>query len=228
VNARERFHDEEEIFRNALQAFVAGVWTALPGIIQSYDAAKVTVVVQPATRGVVQTKSGALNQVDLPLLVDVPVVFPHGGNCTLTFPLEKGDECLVVFSSRCMDEWWQSGNVQLPQDPRMHDLSDGFAIPGPFSQAALTAIAARSTTTVQLRSDDGSTYVELDPAGQVVNVVAPGGMSITSPMITITGDVALNGGLVATGDVKASAISLETHKHLGVTTGGGTSGLPTP
>ncbi|MFW8450019.1 Gp138 family membrane-puncturing spike protein, partial [Klebsiella pneumoniae] len=71
-------------------------------------------------------ESGAQVSVNLPLLVDVPVVFPRGGGCTLTFPVKPGDECLVIFADRCIDFWWQSGGIQEPVDERMHDLSDAF------------------------------------------------------------------------------------------------------
>ena len=66
----------------------------------------------------------------------MPVVFPGGGGFALTFPVAAGDECLVVFASRCIDAWWQSGGVGEPMEPRMHDLSDGFALIGVRSQPA--------------------------------------------------------------------------------------------
>ena len=62
------------------------------------------------------------------------MVFPGGGGWSITFPVSKGDEALVVFASRCIDDWWQSGGVGIQPDLRMHDLSDGFAIIGPRSQ----------------------------------------------------------------------------------------------
>lgn len=230
MNVRERWNDPEETLRVAWDGFRAGLWTATPGIVQSFDAVQLTVSVQPAIEGIVRKQDGSSEAVALPLLQDVPVLFPRGGNCTLTFPVAAGDECLVIFSARCIDAWWQSGGVQIPMEPRMHDLSDGFALVGPFSQA--TKIANVSTSTVQLRSDDGSTYVELDPSGQIVNVVAPGGMNITAPVVSITGavtvtrEVTAQGIIASTNDVKVGAISLKTHKHSGVASGGSTTGLP--
>ncbi|MDR8345712.1 hypothetical protein FPK41_22485, partial [Acinetobacter baumannii] len=88
----------------------------------------VTAVVQPAIKGAEKDESGAEVSVNLPLLVDVPVVFPRGGGCTLTFPVKPGDECLVIFADRCIDFWWQSGGIQEPVDERMHDFSDAFCI----------------------------------------------------------------------------------------------------
>jgi len=206
-----------------------GLWTSMPGIIQSFSASAVTATVQIAIKGIVHTPDGKAQFVNMPLLVDVPVHFPRGGNCTLTFPVAKGDECLVVFAARCIDGWWQSGGVQAPMEPRIHDLSDGFAFVGFFSQK--TKISGISTATAQLRSNDGTTYVEVDPGGKIVNVVAPGGMTLTTPTVTITGIInvqnvqgastasTISGSMTATGiitgqtDVIAGTKSGKTHIH---------------
>lgn len=209
----------------------------MPGIVQSFSAGAITATVQLAIKGVVHTPDGNAQFVNMPLLVDVPVHFPRGGGCTLTFPVAKGDECLVVFAARCIDSWWQSGGVQAPAEHRVHDLSDGFAFVGFFSQA--TKISGISTTKAQLRSNDGSTYVELDPTGKIVNVAAPGGMTLNTPTVTITGVInvqnansaatamAINGNTNFTGQVSANGHRIDdSHKHSGVTTGSGNTGTP--
>ena len=200
---------------------------AMPGIIQSFDPDAVTCTVEVALRGIVGDGSTELKP-----LVDVPVIFPRGGGCTLTFPVKEGDECLLIFADRCIDFWWQSGGVQETVDPRQHDLSDAFAIVGPQSQAQ--KISCISTSAAQLRTDDGSAKL---------TATAEGGTTITSPTITLNGNVTINGNLsqgmgesggtatmlgpvTVTNDVTASGISVATHKHGGVQTGGGTTGGP--
>jgi phage baseplate assembly protein V len=242
MDPRERYDDPEEALRVAMDGLKSGLWTSMPGIIQSFSASAVTSTVQIAIKGVVHTPDGKAQFVNMPLLVDVPVHFPRGGGCTLTFPVAKGDECLVVFAARCIDTWWQSGGVQVPAEHRVHDLSDGFAFVGFFSQA--TKISGISTSTAQLRSNDGSTYVEVDPTGQIVNCVAPGGMKFTTPTVTITGVInvqnaqgatnasTMSGSMTATGtitgqtDVIGGGKSLKSHTHSGVTPGSGNSGPP--
>lgn len=233
----ERVNDPQEALRIAMDGHQAQVWTALPGIIQSFNAGAVTCVVQPSIKAQVRASDGSMQWVALPLLLDCPVVFPRGGGCTLTFPVTGGDECLVVFASRCIDAWYSSGGVQVQSEFRMHDLSDGFVLPGPFSQA--TKIAGISTTTAQLRSNDGSTYVELNPTGQIVNVVAPGGMTITTPTLTVTGVIAVenqagatnastfSGSITTTGNVTAGSIDLQHHVHTDVQSGSSNTGGPT-
>ena len=221
---------------------------SMPGIVQSFDPDTVTVVVQPAIKGYEPDSNGINQSTTLPLLVDVPVVFPRGGGCTLTFPVKAGDECLVVFADRCIDFWWQNGGVQEPVDDRMHDLSDAFCIVGPQSQAQ--KISGISTSAAQLRTDDGAAFVEV-AAGHNITVKTPGaltataegGTTIISPTITLNGNVTINGNLsqgmgesggtatmlgpvTVTNDVKAGGKSLMTHTHGGVQTGGGNTGAP--
>lgn len=232
----ERLESFNEALLAALDGRQANIWTTLPGIIEQVNS-NGTVVVQPAIKAQVRSPNGTMQWVALPLLLDCPVVYQRGGGCTFTFPIAKNDECLVSFSSRCIDAWWSSGGVQVQSELRMHDLSDGFATVGPFSQATL--ISNISTTTAQLRSNDGTTYVELDPAGKVVNVVAPGGMTITAPTVTITGVIdvqnqagetnasTMNGSFAVTGDVVAGTISTTHHIHSD-SGGSGNGGPPVP
>jgi len=218
----------------ALGGWQSKLQTASPGIIESFDRDAMTCSVQPAIKGQIRDETGAVQDVDLPMLVDCPVQFPSGGGCTLTFPVKKGDECLVVFSSRCIDSWWQSGGVQAQADLRMHDMSDGFALLGFRSQPRV--IGNISSTAAQLRTDDGAAFVEVDSSTHAINattsgaatVSAQGNITMSAPLVTINGDVKVNGRVDTTGDVKAGTISLMTHRTSGVTAGGGTSGVPVP
>jgi len=159
------YSDPEESLRAALDGRQATMWTALPGIVKSVDLAKMTCSVQPALQGTVEDENGAITSVNLPLLVDVPIQFPSGGTFVMTFPIAVEDEVLVVFSSRCIDAWWQSGGVQRTMEARMHDLSDGFAIPGVFSQP--NVVSSISATEAQIRLKDGTAYISLTASGKI-------------------------------------------------------------
>lgn len=210
MDRRERNSDAQTALTAALQGWQAGLWTSLPGIVQSFDADAETVTVQPTIQARVRDRDGFNTWVSLPLLVDVPVVFPGGGGFTLTFPVAAGDECLVVFASRCIDAWWQSGGVQPQAELRMHDLSDGFAFVGLKSQPR-TLAGGVSSGGAQLRSDDGATSIE----------VADGTVTITAASINIVGDITTTGTITNNGKDIGSA-----HTHSGVTPGGGSTGSP--
>ncbi len=202
--------------RAAVLGFLAGVWTALPGIVISFNAARGTVDVQPAIQGRVTDQKGNETWQQIKRIRDCPVVFYHAGNLALTLPLAAGDEVLLIFSARCIDSWFQSGGVQIQSELRMHDLSDGFAIPGPFSLP--NVLSSISTTAAQLRTKDGSAYIELTPAG-VVNIKAPGG-------VNINGATVVTGSVNASGDVQGNGHSLSGHIHGGVQSGGSNTSGP--
>lgn len=229
ITDKERANPLEEGIVTAAQGLLAGTWTALPGEIESYDDEKQTVVVQPTIQAELTAPDGSVSLATLPLLLDCPVQFPRGGGALITFPVKKGDECLVVFSSRCIDAWWQNGGVQPQAELRMHDLSDGFAILG-FSSVP-NVVGAPSATAIEIRSVDGSTFLALDPDAQTVDITAPGGSTITADVtiegtLHVTGKITTDADVEATGDVKAGAISLKNHKHGGVRSGGSQTGVP--
>ncbi len=206
MDRRERIDDPEETLRMAFEGWQARLWTAMPGIIQTFDAEKMTCSVQPSITGNVRQQDGTFTTIRMPLLLDCPVQFQGGGGATLTFPLKEGDECLVVFASRCIDAWWSYGGVQDQAELRMHNLSDGFVLPGVRSQPRKFTV---DTTATQLRTDDGQAFVEINTttrnikaqttgniAAQAdgnITANASGSASITAPTITLNGAVTING-----------------------------------
>ena len=82
---------------------------ALPGIVESFDAAAGTACIRPAL-----TK--------MPVLQDVPVFV-----CSEVNP---GDLCLVVFADCDADAFLETGEAGEPVSGRMHSLSDAFAFVG--------------------------------------------------------------------------------------------------
>ena len=160
MDPKERVSDPELAFRAAVDGILAGLWTALPGIVTKVNATAMTVEIQPSIMAVQRAVDGTTQNVKLPLLLDCPIMFQGGGGFIGTFPITAGDEALVVFSSRCIDSWWQSGGIQTQAELRMHDLSDGFAFIGPKSQPNVIS-GGFSTTSAQMRSTDGQTYIDL-------------------------------------------------------------------
>ena len=114
--------------------------TSMPAIVMSFDAKTRTVTAQPAIQRVFSEGEGISGAVNLPPCVDVPVVFPSGGGYEITFPVKEGDECLLIFSERCIDSWFTTGEPSEPADYRHHDLSDAFAIVGIKSLPAATEV----------------------------------------------------------------------------------------
>ena len=212
---REYLNDPEEAARLAQDGHQARIWSAMPGIIQSVDLTAMTCEVQLAIQGVSMDSTGAENWQNLPIIPDVPIVFPSGGGFTISFPLSEGDEVLVVFASRAIDSWWQNGGFQnKPVEMRMHDLSDAFAIPGPRSQPR--KVPGLSASNLQITSDAGTPLFSVSPTG---DVVIAGNLSV-SKAITAQQEITAQAG--------ATPIPLSTHIHTGGTLTGGVTGAPEP
>lgn len=222
ADQREYVGDQTEAFNAMLDGRQSKIWTLLPGIIQSFDPAKLTAKVQVALTCKQLLSNGTQEEVEIPVLVDCPVVFPRGGGYTFTFPIKADDECEVRFSSRCIDAWWQSGGIQAQQEFRMHDLSDGFVTVGPTSQP--NVIEDFFADGPELRSDDGSTYMRLNDDQEFV-VVAPGGINLNGLLIDSAGNLTTPGGVQA-GTGTGDSVTLQSHKH--PTAALGAPSVPTP
>lgn len=164
------------------------------GVIQAFDAGgagdTANVTVQLAQQQVISTAPDGTRTIqEYPLLLKVPVYFPCGGGFTLTFPIAKGDECIVLFNDRELDNWLLTGAGQAPTTGRVHDFSDAMALVGMRSNPR--ALLGISTTSTQLRSDDGGTFVEI-AAGGVVNIVAPTAINLTAHTINLNASTEVN------------------------------------
>lgn len=189
---------------------------AIPAIIQSFDATKQTVVVQPALLENIRI-NGVQQSVDLGLIADVPIIMPRAGGYSLTLPVVAGDECLLVFADGCIDAWFQSGGQQSRIDGRRHSLSDAFAILGPWSNPR--DLAAYSTTTAQLRSDDGNTVVEVG-ANEIT--IKANTVTVQAQQVSVTGSTNVH--ISGAGNTTIEGKNFLTHTHTGVTAGGGVTG----
>lgn len=220
----ERLKDQNELYRKMMNEQITGLRVASPGIIESFNPANQTAVVQLAIREKINI-NGSLEWAEIPPLPDVPVVVLGGGGYSITFPISAGDECLVVFGDNCMDAWWQSGGVQNQVDKRRHDLSDGYAIVGLRS---LSRSIGGYSGTLQLRNDVGTAHVEI--AGNDINLVganvtvsASGSFNVNADSYSVTSKhSSINGGGTTVIDGKPFL----PHTHGGIEPGGGnTSGV---
>lgn len=201
-----------EELNNAL----AEINVAMPATIVSYNAGNQRATVKPSLAK--RLSNG--NTLQAPQIVNVPVCFPVadvGGNkAMITLPMKAGDGVLLVFSQRSIENWLD-GSKGSPDDPRMFDLSDAFAIP---SCNAKSPAADAENLSIQY----GSGSIKITPSGDVL-IDSPN-VTVKCPTTTFNGDIQLNGSMAASGDVSAGGISLQTHKHSGVQGGPSKTGGP--
>lgn len=117
-----------DVINSQISARQEGFYTVLPAIVRSYNADKQEVSVtfavsQTTPEGVVIP---AVN------MSRVPVLFPFGDSFRTGWRLKAGDNVLLLFSMRSLDEWKGSKGATAiaPESRRLHSPADAIAIPG--------------------------------------------------------------------------------------------------
>ncbi len=237
MDQQERIDSKLLAFKSQLDGRQAAIWTALPCIVVDYDATRQTCTLQAAIQSNVQNiQTGKVVPTTLPVFPDVPVQFVSGGGWTITTPLKAGDEGIGIFSSRCIDSWWQSGGVQKQAELRMHDLSDCMFVPGIRSQPH--KLSNVSTDQLEIRNDAGTAKLattetgfkvtgtfEVDGVTTITNNLQLGGQILSQTGAQYPGNMHVGGTITGDTDVVAGGISGKSHIHPAP---GGNTGPPTP
>lgn len=177
------------------------------------------------------------NALPSPKLVEIPHYRVQAGAGAFVVNPHVGDIGVFVCCKR------DSSNVkngtsdpQVPASFRSFDLADSIMI--------ATIHTGTASTYVYIDPDSGTIEIKA-PSSLTVNTAtatinASGSTSINSPETTISGHVTIKGGLSvsggegaqvdgaisASGDITSGNISLQSHRHSGVTSGGSNTGTP--
>lgn len=170
--ADHRIPSEADAFQRQFDSLALQLRCAMPGVIESFDATTQRCTVTPAVQLKV-TLDGAVSYWNLPVVENVPVVVPYaqGAGLMLTLPLKAGDQCLLVFSDRGIDNFLLMGAVTPPpiaasedtSTPRAHHLSDAICIPGIIADPV--AVPEWSQSAIELRDKERQHYISLGPDG---------------------------------------------------------------
>lgn len=213
--------DFSDAVNDHIKCAIAQLYTSIPAIITDVSKLETenVVSVQPAIKKT--TSDGfSYNAAALP---DVPVQWPAGGGAVLTFPLEVGDDVLVICSMSSIAEWWlTSSGAVAPFDQRMHDLSDSFVIPKVFRKANNPSpskddvVLKYGGKSITLEKDDGNIIITTS-TDTVINCTT----AIVNGNAEINGNTIMNGNLTVDGTIEATGdITTDTNMEaLGVVTG---------
>lgn len=227
-NLAERLMGKNEMYRRMLDGHAERMRVAMPAQVVSFNASKQTIVAQPLIREkVIDRRSGAVQWLTLPQIMDVPVQFPQAGDFALTMPIEAGDEVLLVFADLCMDSWWTSGGVQNWNMRRRHDLSDAIAIPG--INSVPNRIQNIASDAAELRTKDGSVSISLKTDQVSIKKGSDMKVELLSDKVALAFDAnnkieISTSGVAINGTLRINGVQYLLHAHTGVNTGPGTSG----
>lgn len=187
-----------KLLRQAIDARLVDVHTAMPGKVTAYDVDTQRASVQPLLKRGRRGEDGERVAGLLPIVVDVPVSFPLAAAGGLTFPIAAGDTGLLVFTEGGLDVWLAgSGREVDPGDDRRFTLTDAVFIPGTRatpapSTAALEDAVVLSGDDVLLGDSTATSEVALKAAldtlktaiTNAVIVAGDGGASFKSTLLT--------------------------------------------
>jgi len=140
------------------------------GSIQTFnpvDQTAIAAISYPKTFFVLDSSGNYVAQAsNYPLLVNCPVVVMGGGNGALTFPIAPGDECIVMFNDRDLDNWFHSGNIGTPvNSSRLHSFSDAMILVGLRSMP--NVLVDYNATGVELRNRLGTSTLTIEANGDI-------------------------------------------------------------
>mgnify|MGYP000048770036 CR=1 FL=1 len=162
------------------------------------------------------------------IIYNVPYMRIQGGSNGIIIDPAVGDVGIATVCDRDISTVKNTGKVAAPGSNRKNDMSDMVylmtiigAAPSQYIQFNGSGITIHSPNKVTITAPN-------------VEVVADTECKITAPTITLNGALnqtsgsaaTFSGSMNVTGDVVAAGTSVHTHKHGGVTTGGGQTGTP--
>lgn len=178
-----------------------------PAQIISYNRMDNRAVVQILGQNITSTGE----KLPMQLIPNIPVLMLSGGGFTISLPVKAGDIGWIVTADRDISVFKNLLAVFTPNTYRKHKYEDGFFIPDRVNGFEID------------REDEDSLLITSATAKISLK---DGQATITAGNIILNGNVTVNGTVTASGDVTGSGISLSTHVHGGVQTGGGTTGAP--
>ena len=109
------------------------------GVIESFDSSTQTckIKINYLKTQLVRQLSGvyAPESSSYPILLDCPTIIMSGGDSGMSFPIKKGDSCIVLFNDRDIDNWVEGVDDNEVASNRLHSISDGIALIGPRNKA---------------------------------------------------------------------------------------------
>ena len=90
-----------ESLHKDIKAEIGGIHTAMPAVILAFDHTTCMAKVQPLVSKLMSNGE----QVDYPVLCDVPVFFPTTSGMQISFPVGTGDTCLLIVCEEARDSW---------------------------------------------------------------------------------------------------------------------------
>lgn len=168
---------QAEVIQAAITQGFVDLHTMLPGQIEKYDPVQQKADIKPLIKRTVILSDGTeLDPESLPVIANVPIIFPQGSGFFFSIPLKKNDYVMLLFCERSIDQYISGDGVDTdPIDVRMHDLSDAVAFPGfvPYSKTLKNVVKDE----MRLGQDDDGIQIKLKKDG-IIDITYANGQTL--------------------------------------------------
>ena len=110
----------------AVEQLIKGLYTAMPGIVEEYDAAARRAKVKPALRRYKSDETFVSRET----IVNVPVLSQSNGRVVSSVSLEAGDAVLLLWSMRGIGNFLKTHEEADPVLSSLMSATDAIALPG--------------------------------------------------------------------------------------------------
>lgn len=159
------------------------------GIVQDFYSDDLTADVLITNKKTINLNSDGTQNVRNYALIRAKICY-----CTpfITYPINKGDECILLFSDREIESWFINGDVNAEGYPRLHDMTDAVAIVGIRSLPNM----------IQILTDALHLFY-----GQSDIQIEENQININSTALNIVANTNQTGNTIQTGDITATNLS---------------------
>ncbi|MCK5126790.1 MAG: hypothetical protein KAR42_11090 [candidate division Zixibacteria bacterium] len=179
---------QTELLKKAFYEQMKGVGTSIPGHVVAFDKDKQLAQLQI---GINRTRING-DVYDPEVLIECKPQFAGGNAFIIEHQIDVGDECIIMFSQRCIDGWMNTGGIANNPILRFHDVNDAYFIPGLRSQP--NVVIGFDNNGVKIRNKAGDQFIWLKNDSTAV---------ITVPTLHINGDIVHVGSTTSTGTINS-------------------------
>jgi hypothetical protein len=123
-----------QLIKLAIDNRLLDVHTALIARVETYDAETQLVDVEPVLKRTLHKRDGSWADERLPMICDVPVLFPRAGGCFISFPIQPGDFVQLIFNEVDIEEWFDESTPVMTATQRF-TLHGAVALPGIYHRS---------------------------------------------------------------------------------------------
>jgi hypothetical protein len=116
------------LIKRVIDNSLADMHVGFPAKVVKYDYATQKADVQP----LLKRKFADGDVVKLPVIVNVPVIFPRVSESYVYLPLKVDDKVWIMIADYSIDNWLSSGSETDPNDVRTHNITDAVCIVGGY------------------------------------------------------------------------------------------------